>query len=259
MVGAHPSLVTFPETHFWMDTVPFRRILRPFKIYGRKEIQVIERYLESHSYPKEILSDISGPYYSTVNWSSVLCRVLDSITPETVEGWVEKTPRHLHYIDLIDRSAPDLHFIHIIREGKDVVASLYEVSNKHPEHWYGAKSIDECINRWISDVEKSKRYLDHPRHEFVRYETLAQQPEAALKRMTEFLELPYHPDMIQSHREEAGRIIEDKESWKEANVAGRGKVDKFKRNFSTDEQKYIMERTEPVDLTVFNHNTTGTQ
>jgi len=38
--------------------------------------------------------------------------------------WLEKSPLHLGYIDLIERTIPQARFVHLLREGPDGVASI---------------------------------------------------------------------------------------------------------------------------------------
>ena len=44
-------------------------------------------------------------------------------------GWVEKTPANLYAVDVIERWVPGARFVHIVREGADVVASLCAVAH----------------------------------------------------------------------------------------------------------------------------------
>jgi hypothetical protein len=66
-------------------------------------------------------------------YTKAFIKILDEITLENGKSsWLEKTPEHLGQINYIERWVQRAKFIHIIRNGDDVVASLYEVAQKYP-------------------------------------------------------------------------------------------------------------------------------
>jgi len=59
--------------------------------------------------------------------------------------WVEKTPDHLFYVKRIQQYIPDAAFIHIIRNGRDTVASLVDAARKFPDVWEGPTSPELAV------------------------------------------------------------------------------------------------------------------
>ena len=49
--------------------------------------------------------------------------------------WLEKSPDHLRYIDQIEKLVDEAKFIHILRNGFDNIASIYDLAGKYPETW----------------------------------------------------------------------------------------------------------------------------
>jgi protein-tyrosine sulfotransferase len=106
--------------------------------------------------------------------------------------WAEKTPRNISRIDAIFRAFPAARFVHVLRDGRDVAASL----RTHPRHkvvngklvplgtW---KPIAGCARRWVRDVEGSRRWWGDPRFLTVRYEDLVLNPRPALERLMAFV------------------------------------------------------------------------
>lgn len=159
--------------------------------------------------------------------------------------WLEKTPRHLHYLPAITRALPEAKFIHLVRSGPDVVASLYEVTHQHPQIWGGARSIDDCVNRWIKDVELSRQYQGHPNHLIVRYETLTENPEACLRTLFAFVGLPFSKFAQANYRHASERVVAPGEAWKKSVQREIKPLSnhKFDHLFLPEQQAYIIGRT----------------
>lgn len=119
--------------------------------------------------------------------------------------WAEKTPANLLNLDYIFQTFPHARFIHIIRDGRDVVCSL----RTHPRHkvidgelvpvktW---KPMDEVANVWASNIKTSRKYLGDPRYCEIRYESLVLDTEKTLTQMLEFVGEPWDPNMLNYHQ-----------------------------------------------------------
>jgi hypothetical protein len=133
-------------------------------------------------------------------------------------AWVEKTPSHLHSIGAIERYVPEAKFIHMLRSGEAAIASLFNVTQKHPDRWGGARSLDRCIGRWQQDVRCSHACVGLPNHCFVSYERLVEDPAAVLGRLVGWMGLPGEEGvialMLSGYREQLARVAV-KEPWKD--------------------------------------------
>lgn len=105
---------------------------------------------------------------------------------------VEKTPRHIERLDLILDVKPRAKFIFIVRDGRDVVASLY----KRTGH------LEQSVTRWIDANRVVMRRSLADNAIFLRYEDLIQDPEAQLTRLCSFLAIEFHPKMLAYHNSE---------------------------------------------------------
>lgn len=251
MVSAHPEFTSYPETHFWDYTIPEKFYHRIPKIYSGDEQKVVRKYLEEHGFPLESMAGMNPFYFRTRKWSRALMQVLDNLTGNKLTGWIEKTPRHLLSIPYIKEADRNVFFIHVLREGKDVVASMYEVTHKYPEYWNGPRSIDTCIERWKNDIEHSRNFLNQPKHSFVLYDDLIHRKENIMKELCGFLGIEFASGMVDNFKEEARDLVDQTEEWKSANIEGRSKKDKFDRIFSAQEQDYILEQLDDVSLDDF--------
>jgi hypothetical protein len=155
-------------------------------------------------------------------------------------GWLEKTPMHLHFISRIQRYIPNAQFIHLIRDGRDVVASMYEVTQKYPEVW-GGRSIEQCLKRWTGDIERTRRYVGKPGHHVVRYRDIVTDPEETLRRLCRVLEISFSSNMIRKYSAQAEKVSGASESWKEGTtqeIRYRGH-EKFDLLFDSEETSRI--------------------
>ena len=72
----------------------------------------------------------------TRQFSRALVEVLDTLTlSQGKEVWIEKTPGHLRFVDQIEKLVSGAKFVHMVRNGEDVVASLYDIGKRYPELW----------------------------------------------------------------------------------------------------------------------------
>ena len=76
--------------------------------------------------------------------------------------WVEKTPEHLHHMGAMLRNWETAKVIIMMRDGRDVVASLFARTSQ----------LRESVSRWKNDTKISLRFANHPRVLLVKYEDL---------------------------------------------------------------------------------------
>jgi len=156
--------------------------------------------------------------------------------------WLEKTPDHLFYIKHIARHVPEARFIHIIRNGKDNVASLYDNARKYPGPGWGQyDTVETAVRRWNVAVEETLKYRNDKAHYIVRYEELATNPQKTLEEICRFLECRFDKHMISEQAKAASALIEPQEAWKSGNRRKLAGVSpsKFSDLFEADERAYI--------------------
>jgi hypothetical protein len=142
-----------------------------------------------------------------------LLGVLDQLTERRgATAWIEKTPRHLRSIPLLERlgDQPPMHFVHVIRDGLDVVASLREAS----QSWQRPYDLETCIRRWNADVRFSLNRIGSPRDHFVFYEELTEKPEATLERLLAELGLGWEPGILERYGRASEELVTGEEAWK---------------------------------------------
>jgi hypothetical protein len=116
-----------------------------------------------------------------------------------VHRWAESTPLHTLYLPLLKRVIPDALVIHLIRDGRDVTASLHRIGWIHPLPWDRSRAflVPAIFWRWI--VSKGRRYGQALGADYieVHYEDLVQNPRDTLARIAKFIEHDLDYDRIQ--------------------------------------------------------------
>ena len=103
--------------------------------------------------------------------------------------WGDKSPGYLAHLPLLKEAFPAARFVHIIRDARDYCMSMKQAFGK---------STTRAAQRWqdrIALVRAQSAAFDGDYIE-VRYEDLVGQPEPHLRRLCDFLGLPFEPGML---------------------------------------------------------------
>jgi hypothetical protein len=244
LLAAHPRIASFPESHFFWSLVPNRPALRAAGFALRRARPRFQAYVKQLG-RAELRWRLARRARLMRQFVKAYVGILDDLTLEQHKlKWVDKTPENLHYADVIERYVPGARFIHIVRNGPDVVASLYDVTRVHARRWHGPWGVDACIHRWNQDVDMTRRLVERRNHIAVRYEDLVAEPEQVLKELCAFLDVVYLREMIELAGQAAHALIRKDELWKShvtAGIAASGKC-KFDSLFDEQHKAYIRER-----------------
>lgn len=118
----------------------------------------------------------------------------------------EKTPDYVRYLPLLHGLFPFVRTVHIIRDGRDVALSALEwaTETKGPGKLalWKEEPVAVCALWWRRNVAAGRRdgaRLGPSRYREARYERLVADPEAELRGIAAFLDLPYAADMAAYH------------------------------------------------------------
>ncbi len=104
---------------------------------------------------------------------------------------VEKTPRHVRSLDRIRKMVPGACIILMVRDGRDVMASLVK---RHG-------SPELAAERWTADNSIVADEAAATDTILVRYEDLIENPRSELDRLCRFIEIPYSDEMLRYHEQ----------------------------------------------------------
>lgn len=248
LLASHSQIISFPESRLFIKVFP--QLKQDWKLWLRRGTTKMSEYrlqqfLRKVDYEERIATLPPLPW-SQQQYGHLIITVMNELMrAQNKQVWLEKTPDHLHFIPQIQRLIPNAKFIHILRNGTDTVASLYEVRLKYPEQWRMEKAdIHRSCDRWLKDIALSYRYRQHPRHRFVRYEHLIANTAVVVQDLCRFIGVTYEPQMLENYRHTVQNLVLEQEAWK-ANVTQAiesTQAIKFKKLFSVEEQAQIRER-----------------
>lgn len=197
----------------WLKRRTIRR-LRPIVIGGcaRSGTSLLLSVLSAHqrilSIPHETQLLCPGAYWppaggiSPPDIEQLYSLLAEMDVPSGCQAWCEKTPRNVLNIDTILQTLGHAaRFVHIIRDGRDVVLS------QHPK---GAGTYWVSPERWVNDVRAGLSLRDHPQVLTIRYEDLVTDISATVRTLCGFLSLEYD-DRITDYPRHAR--IQESESW----------------------------------------------
>ncbi len=118
--------------------------------------------------------------------------------------FLEKTPSHALYMDEMHLMLPKARFIHIVRDARDVVASLLAASKSWGMKWApGVPS--RATGLWLEHVEaveESKARIPYHQFREVKYEELKRFPSRCLRELAEYIDLDWSDAQIDEAVEE---------------------------------------------------------
>ena len=92
---------------------------------------------------------------------------------------------------------PDAYFINVIRDGRDVLASQLNTGNFN-------KNPKEIANGWLTTHKRFREFAENPNvHAYeVFYEKLVSQPEEEIRKICDFLKVPFENSMLDFYQKD---------------------------------------------------------
>lgn len=111
---------------------------------------------------------------------------------------VEKTPQHLATMTTIEELFPGAAFIHVIRDGRDMVVSRKAAARSWPGLQSRSVRIGETAGQWAAELRAARETADREglRYTEVRYEEMRVDPAGGLRGLFEFCGIPADEDLV---------------------------------------------------------------
>jgi hypothetical protein len=178
--------------------------------------------------------------------------VLDRLSLDAARCfWVEKTPENIRYVPQILGAVAGAKVVNILRDGRENVAAMYDMSRKYPDRWWiRYRDLDASIEHWNQCARATRLLLGHPDVLVIRHEALRANPEAVMREVCRFAGLPFTREMIRRRAENARSIVTAREPWKADVLADvRSAVeDRFERVLDPEQRAYVEARLERVEF-----------
>ncbi|MEN8376880.1 MAG: sulfotransferase [Gemmatimonadota bacterium] len=176
LLASHPGVVTGPETHFFRS---FADADREFRRRRDRPVGVSEYWT----------SDQFRQVVERLFWGAVSALEAPDIP---ARYFLEKTPIHCKHAEFILRVLPRARFLHVIRDGRAVAASLLRAASGWGSDW-APDTIWRAADRWGDRVRSGRAIRDlvpeASAYREVRYEDVRRDPAGHLGELFRWLGL----------------------------------------------------------------------
>lgn len=213
MLHAHPRIALPPETRFVLPAYADRLRFGDLRdagnragladwITGREETRFHELGLDAATVAARIAQ---GP----PTLGSALGITLRSYAERHGKvRWGDKRPAYALHVEEILRLFPDAQFVHLVRDGRDCVASLLGMPWWH-------RGFHEAVATWAQVMDVTRRRAERlgpdSWHE-LRFEDLVADPEPRLRALCAYLGEEYAPAMTEPYRQ-ADAAVPERKTW----------------------------------------------
>lgn len=195
MIGQHSAIAAGLET-YWFDM--------DWKNKGDKLLERMHLLQEFYKIEKDIMSSIVAESTDSEDFlDNFLGYYSQSSGKKT---WAEKTPGNITQLDRIFTRWPYAKFIHIIRDPRDVLASLRQNRKRD--------SVSEFSSLWaqfLGNAEEWKRKQGKYADKFfeIRYEKLVLTPQEIMEQIFLFLGIEWEDQVshFEGKKEEHGMVL----------------------------------------------------
>ena len=184
MLGQHSAIASGLET-YWFDWDWSARESASMKVmYGRL----------AHFFDMSV-AEVTGMAMGSETAEDFLETLMAEVARRQGKPrWAEKTPGNIAHADRIWAAWPDAKIVHIIRDPRDVFASLVEAKK-----W---DSPEEFADRWVSTIGRGLRLKGEinpsdKSYLAIRYEDLIAASEQTMRRVIDFIEEPWEAVVAQ--------------------------------------------------------------
>ncbi len=182
MLASHPCVSTGPETHFFEGIKSF-----------------VDSYYFKHPRPdglREYLTE--DEFFDAI--TNLFHKVVSKVPEPTDEPkfFLEKTPQHSMFLDIITKCFPDAYFIHIIRDPKNVVSSILRAAQTWGKGYF-PNSVLVASTLWKKCVLSAREFFlssENTKYFEVKYEDMRINPTKYLSKIFSFLGVNYDEALL---------------------------------------------------------------
>ena len=201
MLDAHPNMAIPSETHFIPDLIKARRWERAGPERLAEVVVNHRRWGDFHLDPDDLLQRFEAIDLLSAG-DAIRAFFKLYAEREGKERWGDKTPGYVREMLRIQSVLPEARFVHLIRDGRDVAVSILGMA-------WGPDTAEWAARRWKKRVQRARHQSPRLHHYVeVRFEDLIMDTEPTLRRICEFIELPFDEAMLDYHHRAASRLQE---------------------------------------------------
>ena len=235
VLSSHKEIASIPETHFFPSLCSkfgLVRILGLSTTNARRNLSFLSnKFLDHDVRPSFFIKTIVRQYVSFFdNYASL----------QNCSAWLEKTPQNLWFLKFIKKYKKDFKIVHIERNPRDTIASIYDACMKYPDSW-GYQTIEDVVHLWKQASYLNDSWRNNPLHYFCQYEDICSNQHEEISKILDFLSINSVTNQgVSSHLNVVDQLIENSEVWKSGVKNSVSLADsKFKKVFTESEQNLV--------------------
>jgi hypothetical protein len=262
-LSSHPQILSIPETAFFERALPGRiddLVAASIGVAVTRQRQRGREYLRIQRRARRALRSVAselgmsvgklGLHLGLRGYVDEFAGLLDTAAQASgCNAWLEKTPNHVFYLDVIEHHVPQARFIHLLRRGEDVVASAIEASLHYAGFGDGrvfCQGIPWWVACWNAAVAAHTQFADRDNHHIVFYEDLVRDFPGEYARLCEFIGV----ESVAARLDAPKRVAHlGDEPWKRGALSGRliPATPKFDALFGAKVRDWIRAQLSPYD------------
>lgn len=195
LIACGPELSVFNKKGIYCDYFTFRQKLpswleRGLSTDGRAEYRNFFFNLNAYFWDKNGLIALANNVANLRDFFDLFFTHYLEIRKKII--WGEKTGSNSYCAMEIQQLYPNARFIHIVRDGRDVVCSLMRRPYNYAFH---------SISAWLYEVSAALSHRELKGYIQVRYEDLVTDPKRQLERICHHLGVEFVPQMLSSEHD----------------------------------------------------------
>lgn len=205
LIGAHSKCLTIPESQFKIDV--FASLKSELNRSKKFDVLEVLKKIKNHRRFKLLWEPLELDF-NTFGGDSGNSSIIQTYRPllewimkeygrqrlgkSNCQYWVDHTPSNIMYAKTLSLIFPDAKFIHIIRDGRGIAASVL------PLNW-GSNTIIEAAHWWSERLGLGlamESFLGKDNVIRIRYEDILMEAEKTLKNVCAAIGIDFQEDML---------------------------------------------------------------
>jgi len=115
----------------------------------------------------------------------------------------DKNNYYINHLEELNLIFPNVKYIHLIRDGRDVACSYKNINKLNPNLKYIPKvssNIVDIANEWNNNIITIENFIQNHNSITIRYEDLISNPVETLMKVCNFLDVEYESDMLKYYQ-----------------------------------------------------------
>ncbi|MFG1791135.1 sulfotransferase family protein [Nocardia sp. NPDC049149] len=167
----------------------------PYWYHGAHFVKQCERFGVPPEVLRSLVEEVAVTCGSDLETLEDRCRLVEAVgeyrqSRTGKQRWGIKLQRKIARVDEFAAIWPRAHFVHIIRDGRDVAASHLNTVT------WGYRDSEAAARGWLEVVERPRRVAPVDRYLEIRYEDLVDDPKRTLARVLDFVGVAWRDEVL---------------------------------------------------------------